>query len=235
MEKKDFYNSYEEKLLKIYENLNIGNSEICKQCKMECHNKNLSKPNSAWLVGNNLDIHDKRILFVGKNARGGEYEENTKFTNHFYNSRKGLWYMNWPYWNYTKCISNKIFGDDSPENIAFTNLIKCNFSLKEDTTTDEMKNNCIVYLKVIREEIKIIKPNKIIFYTNTDYDKFIPKIFDTFNLIYNKKEQIGQKTMPWGEYTGIINSSKIDILRVGHPERKCKSDFINKVCNWLNK
>jgi len=63
-------------------------------------------------------------MFVGKNARG--YSDGPTGEKVFDDSRE-LWNeKKWAYWDYTRAIVKKVFCVDSPEYIAFTNMIKCN-------------------------------------------------------------------------------------------------------------
>ena len=39
--------------------------------------------------------------------------------------------------------------------------------------------------------------------------------------------------MPWWEFSGYIDNDNIKILRVGHPERKKKNDYVNAITNWI--
>ena len=60
-------NKHEKEIFDLYDKLNIGKSEICKNCKF---NNELSKPISIWQVGDNYHNSEHKILFVGKVARG---------------------------------------------------------------------------------------------------------------------------------------------------------------------
>ena len=62
------HNPTEEKLLAMYERIGMGNCRTCSICRDNV--ENLSPPVTAWGVGNNFTNEHKKILFVGKNARG---------------------------------------------------------------------------------------------------------------------------------------------------------------------
>ena len=34
-------------------------------------------------------------------------------------------------------------------------------------------------------------------------------------------------------FTGLINKNEIKVIRVGHPERMKKSDYINEIINYI--
>lgn len=221
----------EKQLLEYYQNIDLGQNAICQSCRNEC--PSLMSPVGAWAVGKKFDAHKIRLLFVGKNARG-EPGEPYHFQSNFQNSRI-YWRTKrrWPYWNYTREITQNIFGDDSMEHIAFTNIVKCNDSMGPDTTSAFTKKCCICELNVIGKEIDIIAPTHIVFYTNWYYDEFIPHIFDKFEIKVNTEITVGRKKMPWLEAEGVFHGKQIKILRTGHPERKNKADFISAICNWI--
>ena len=124
-----------------------------------------------------------------------------------------------------------MFGNDSIENIAFTNMVKCNVSSTTDKNTREMNDFCITQLEIIKEEIKIIKPAKIVFYTARNYDGYIRNLFGDFTVEVDGQCQIGQKNMPWLE--AASKADGIQILRVGHPERLKEVDFTDKISAWI--
>lgn len=228
-------NEAEQKLLKLYHDMSIGTRDECKDCHDNINN--LSDPISCWCVGKDFYKNPKRILFVGKNARGNPGTKENGFRNTFQATRNYLWDESWPYWSYTREITQTIFGDDSVEHIAFTNIIKCNNSSGNDTTPDLVKENCILKFKILQNEIKIINPTHIIFYTARNYDAYILKVFDTnsYKILYNDdRKQIGShNTMCWQEATADIDNQSFHILRTGHPQFKKRIDFVNEVSKWI--
>lgn len=222
----------ESKLFEMYDEIQLGSSEICQNCKNNTHG--LSLPVPFWFVGKKFSENDEKLLFVGKNARGnpGEIIEN------YLDCRKNaeeLWNGSYAYWSYIRNITEHIFGNDLMDNIAFTNIVKCNSSVTVDTTSDLIKSNCIKDLQVLRKEIKLIEPKKIIFLTSWDYDGYMKYIFDEIEEGINTEIKIGKKTMPWWGFKGKLNKTNIEVLRIGHPERKNKKDYVNAVVNWINK
>jgi hypothetical protein len=184
-------------------------------------------------------------LFVGKVARGnttnnivnGLFIDSTKLGDQLLTTSK------WPYWSYTRKIIENLYGniETGKENVAFSNLIKCNSSMKTDRTENLTKKYCIEELKVIWREIEVLKPKKIIFYTHWDYDSFIADFrpTDNFKDIENRKHttKIGAKNMPFWNRVFYDNNGAIlmEFLRIGHPERKKKAEFVDKVTNWIEK
>ncbi len=234
-----------EELFESYKNLNLGKNPICEKC-IEFNNSSFfSKPISVWKVGDEFQNETNRILFVGKVHRGenlgpminDSFQDATKVGNSL------LEYNSWAYWSYTREIIKSVHGNikKGKEKIAFTNLIKCNNSRTTDETTDFTKKSCLSDLKVVWNEIKILKPNKIIFYTNTDYDNYIINYKPSENFEdltdKHKKVKIGAKFMPWWNRVFYDENGEIitEFLRVGHPERLKKAEFISKVSNWAKK
>lgn len=230
-------------VFKLYNEINVGQNEICRKCNESNNSKLFSKPISIWKIGEDFKNETNKILFVGKVHRGNiEYEAtiNDLFKD---STKKGDYLLKnsrWAYWSYTREIIKNIYGsfEKGKEKIAFTNLIKCNKSLTEDKTTEFTKKSCLSDLKVVWREIEILKPTKIIFYTNTDYDNFLLdyKPTEFFKDLTNKqnKKKIGAKFMPWWNRVFFDQNGDVlsEFLRIGHPERLKKDDFVNKVSNW---
>lgn len=136
----------EENLFKMYDDINLGCSSVCKECQEKT--TNLSLPVSFWFVGSNYEHGNGRVLFVGKNARR---EPGIKKGN-YYDSRgavKELWDKPWPYWSYIRNITEEIYGEDGADYIAYTNIIKCNNSGTTDNTSELVKDNCIRKMQVL--------------------------------------------------------------------------------------
>lgn len=228
----EYCNATEKKLMEMYDSIKLGDNLICKECKASV--PELSMPVSAWCVGNHFYEHEKRVLFVGKTARSDPGNVYVSYRTAFHDTRELLWKMSWAYWNYTGGITEALYGEDSPEYIAFTNMVKCNDSPDIDTTSELVKRNCVCRLKVLSHEIDVIKPTHIVFYTNRDYDNVLPEAFDDFRVLKDDNVRVGQRSMPWMEASGSIGESGYQILRIGHPQYKKRDEFIRLVCNWVN-
>ena len=231
-------NKIEKKLLSLYDDLNLGLCDVCQKCKDD--NPDLySKAVGCWFVGNVYDEQKKKILFIGKNARGmpaKDYEENQNkkgVLDEFRYARDNLWNKSWPYWSYTRSICKELFGSLGMEAVAFTNMVKCNGSDTVDTTTESMKEYCIKELGVVRKEIELIVPTHIVCYTHTHYDNWLPFLFDKSSCLNSAHKAIGRKKMPYAEYECVLGNSNIKVLRVGHPERMLKEDFVSSIVDWL--
>lgn len=166
-------NKYEKQIFELYKKLNIGKSGACFECRKQ--NADLSLPISIQQVGDKYYESPYRVLFVGKTARGatgtkcGNFWDATGTADELYNN------VGWAYWSYTKAIADELYPKNAWEKIAFTNMVKCNNSNTIDTATDSMKEFC---LPIIKEEIKVLLPKNIVFYTNNVYDSQIENLFD---------------------------------------------------------
>lgn len=230
-------NDIENQIRKKYQEIELGHSAICDRCKEQYDN--LSRPIGLWFVGNRFVDNKYRILFIGKNARGEPGEPDGAFMNQFNFVRNCLWDKKWAYWGYTRAITEKVFGerDDLEEDIAFTNIVKCNISDTIDNTPELLRNNCVNEMKVIQNEIEIINPNIIIMYTANEYDKEMEKIF-TLSEVKDTRVKVGKRDMPWREANIVYGNNRNGrLLRVGHPERKKKegeTGFVTLVSTWIN-
>lgn len=224
------HNEKETAILDLYENIQLGNSEICWQCRSQT--ADLSKPVGVWLVGDAYGSDVKRILFVGKNARGDfdNQDHVMEFGHHAIKENK-----RYAYWYYTKLICKEVYGENGEQYIAFTNIVKCNASLGSDKTTKKTKDCCIRKLQVLKQEIEVLKPNIIIFYTSWDYDNYLDDIIGCLSIKEKRKttKMIGNYELPWMDVETSLNGELIHILRTGHPERKNKKEFVSAVQDWI--
>lgn len=239
-------NQAEDGLLNIYNKMKLGNCSICQECRNSVPvPEDLSVPVSAWCIGNVFYKQEKRILFVGKTARGTPKKMCGSVGDTFADTREFLWWETYDndgipaampsaYWGYTAEITKRLYGIDSPEFIAFTNIVKCNDSPDIDTSNSVMKDNCVKKLKVLTHEISYINPTHIIFYTGRTYDSYIKSVFDTYQVIVDKDASVGKRTMPWKEACGYIDNKAYHVLRIGHPERKKKEAFVSRVVEWVS-
>lgn len=220
-------NKFEKQIFDIYDKINIGKSDTCQKCRSQ--NTDLSLPVSIWQVGDEYYDSKYRVLFVGKVARGtpgekyGDFMDATKRADELYQN------VGWAYWNYTKTIANSLYDTNAWEKIAFTNMVKCNSSDTIDTTTDSMRNFC---LSILKEELEILKPKNIVFYTK-GYDEQIERLFDNIENSKTEYVYIGKKKMSSWTFKGNLGDNTVKCIRVGHPERMKKAAFVEHVVNFI--
>lgn len=234
-------------VFEAYKELNLGNCKVCIQCK-EINENKLYYPLSIYSIGENFHNSTDTILFVGKTARGGEEDMGILINNSFIDvtefGNNALDNSSWHFYAYTREIIKNYFGsyEEGKKNIAFTNLIKCNSGTTQDATLWDTKMNCLENLSVVWKEIEVLKPKRIIFYTHKDYDYFINRFLPSFSNNYKDitdlehKIQIGKKNCFWWhrDYLGSNGEVLMSFLRLSHPERKKKVDYVNSVVTWLN-
>jgi len=222
------------------EKLNLLNNEICKKCDAI-----FKYPLLPWIVGDNYFKSKEKILFVGKPHRGVPGE---KFPSGILDPTKPHlnWLMDcsWPFWSYTKEILISLYGDNDPWSYcSLTNIIKCTNvggegNPSNDATTYKMAESCIKKLGVIFEEIEVLKPKHIIFYTYSLYPELLIELpfAISINEITDKnyKVKCGKKYLGW--WVRLVKTrwnDEIKILVTGHPERMKKDEFISLIVNWI--
>lgn len=242
-----------ETIFELYKNISIGKNEICNKC-----NETEAKgwPVSFYFAGDKFKKGEDTILFVGKTAVGDSFEP--KYAGDFQNDlfcdatkfgEASLdliedWATGRHFYNYTHAIIEKYYGSykKGKDYVALTNIVKCNNGSTNDTTPYLVKEYCINQLGVIWKEIELLSPKRVVFYTNKYYDDFIdayrPKNFVNYEDITdkNKRIEIANRTTPWWHRRFIDENKEIicDFLRLGHPQRMSKSDYVETVFKWLN-
>lgn len=242
-----------DKVFEMYQNILIGKNDICKMCHIE---RNMEIPLSIYFVGEQFEKGEDTIMFVGKTDVGEEQiEEESKvdilsdlFIDATTFGEKNLDLIE-PYatkhnfYNYTYYIIENYYGNYNKGKrfVSFTNMVKCNHSSTHGKITQNEKEFCVNKLGVIWKEIEILSPKRIVFYTNTDFDNYIdtyrPVNFIRYEDLEDKKIDMGNKTMHWWHRCFFDKNDHriLDFLRIGHPESKLKSDYVNSVVEWLRK
>lgn len=245
-----------EKVLDMYKANNLGKNEICHICKKEQINIDcgLSSPITPYYVGKHYEDDNFKILFVGKNARGTLYDFGENIPEIIDAREKGSEYFleySKPFWTYIKAISCLVLAnepEDAIERIAITNLIKCNNAMDDDGknsdgtyndyTTPTMMENCLNKLGVFWNELDILKPKHIIFFTHFYYDEYLNNFSNKFTLkeIHDKEfsRQNGAKRILWWDrhfYEG--EKLVMRVLRTSHPQYQKKEEFVEKIANWI--
>ncbi len=245
----------------MYDKTKIGNNKNCSKCKDIGGNK-LSGPISFFHIGSKFEEDGYKIVFVGKNswydkegfkeeAKGKLYADATE-TGRDSIKGEGDNCIKSPYWNYMRAIIEKLYNNDAFENVAITNLVKCNTTGEDgnprDETSENIRKNCINGCNIFEREIKILKPLHIIFFTGRDYDDYIKRFKFEFkqHQIKDGNEQtkiLNNKRVIWWEREFVENGRKIKTVRTYHPEYFVRSrlgdsfenSFVNEIVNWIKK
>ena len=236
-----------DKIFEMYNDISIGQNEICKECNKD---EKMEIPLSLYYVGESFIKGEDTIVFVGKTAVGGEgldkgtvknFTDATAFGELSIDGNEENSNIR-AFYSYTRDIISSYYGDyeKGKKFVALTNIVKCNNQSTNDTTSDKAKDFCINKLGVIWKELELLSPKRIVFYTHDYYDDFIeyfrPKdcnrIFD-FPL---EKIAIGNKTSLRWHRRFYDKDDKIicDFLRLSHPQRMNRKDFVEAVVKWLN-
>ncbi len=217
-----------------------NSNDLCKQCRAASNH--VTNALGPYLVCD-AEFSAKSILFVGKVARGDclgpeiadQLEDVTAF------GASSIAERSWPYYAYTRAIIERVYGDLATgiRHVSFTNMVKCNNETTPDTSDRTSKEFCIAKNRFIWEEIEVIRPRLVIFYTGTAYDDFIdgymPVYASTRQNNENRRVVVGKKTMPWWSRSFYDDQQRevLKFLRVGHPERKKKEDYVDAVSRWI--
>lgn len=245
-------NKLEDKVFKMYRKERIGTKKnhYCESCKKSDKRDKLAGPISFFHIGSKFEKDRYKIVFVGKNSwyDKKDFKDEAKGMP-FADARKtGMDSIKGEdegvksaYWNYMRAIIEKLYNPNNAfENVAITNIIKCNTSAEEDTHRDttpvEIKKNCIDS-KIFEKEIKILKPKHIIFFTGKrkEYDEYIKK-FNFGKLVKDGKKKTKDKgKLIWWEREFVKNGRKIKVLRTSHPQGQHKEIFVKEIVNWIKK
>lgn len=220
--------------------LQLLQNPICRQCDAE-----IRHPLLPWLVGPKFSESPYRVVFIGKPHRGipgetlpsGIIDPTTLVANE-------LWDW-WPaYWSYTRAIAENLYGRNSHEFIAITNLIKCtnvdDGQITTDKTTYKMSESCILKLGVVWREIERLKARTVVFYTYGLFREMlqaVPVALDTsVQEITSQvhRAQCRDKRLGWWERACRTTwNDDLRILVVGHPERMARLEYVELLTNWI--
>lgn len=243
-------NPIEKQIFELYIRERVGckrENEFCKYCKRK---KELAGPISFFHIGSNFNKDKYKIVFVGKNSWYDidDFYEDRYVKGCFADTRQvgrdsinGDNNKNSPYWGYIRSITEKLYGNIRVgiENIACTNIIKCNTTGEKDDYSDntakDIIQNCISF-GIFEKEIKIMRPKHIIFLTGTAYDDAIKNFkFGCSKVIDGGKTRLdGGKIVKWTRKLYHNGKLKYFILRTSHPQGKNKEAFTSNIIDWIN-
>lgn len=223
--------------------LQLLQNPICAKCDAQ-----IKSPLLPWIVGDRFSDTAERLLFVGKPHRG---EPDNKLASGMIDGTElvsaELWEKSWPYWSYTRQISQNIYGENAQEFIALSNLIKCTnvgaksgVSSSTDDTSFQMAECCVLKLGVIWREIELLQAKTIIFYTYGLFREVLQHIPVALNgstreiTSPNHRVCCGNKHLGWWERSCATSwSDSVRILIVGHPERMQAIAYVDLLTTWI--
>ncbi len=229
-------NQLETKIFDEYKQwINLGN---CEKCKNYDNNLSASRervgPVSFFHVDKNManQNNSPRIVFVGKASWNSkeDVKEDSQINGVLDLSYVGEGYYNDenstpPYWNFIRKITKEL--NLSLDDIAITNLVKCNISDNEEETSVDITHD--FYYKqcvpLFEKEIIALKPTHLILFTNTGYDHLLKDLTfgqsnstDVYDEDYKKsidKEDGSFQTWWWHRN---FSNGKMHMLRTRHPQ-----------------
>ena len=93
------------------------------------------------------------------------------------------------FWNALHRFDKAFSAIDSSTSFTWNNIIKVGRSCRKGTPSESVLRWQDNWFKVLKEEVRILQPNVIIFLTGPNYDKYIKKALGPFTL-----EPIGNRT-----------------------------------------
>lgn len=122
------------------------------------------------------------------------------------------------------------------ENIAVTNIVKCNISIEgyRDTTPRSIREKCLES-KIFEKEIMALNPKHVIFLTgpNKTYDEAITAFINHHKGTKGRKTKRDYGKIVWWECTLYNGKKKCFVLRTSHPQGKHKDIFVNGIVKWI--
>lgn len=237
----------EDRIFKKYSELRMRKG-LCRKCNAP-KEVNDGLPVSFFVIGEDFQKQELRIMFVGKTVQSGWESEPRNKASGFLDARKYAkeqlflpFWSTYPFWQCIKEICQILWKTTDSEKIwrriAITNLVKCSTSPDLDTTSDLLKRNCIQIAGFFENEVKIAQPTHIILFTGSDYDEYLKKV--SFGYEYRDGEKIrtsegGIKL--WQRDFLETDKVKMRFLRTYHPgyfkKQEEKWKFCQLIVEWI--
>jgi uracil-DNA glycosylase family 4 len=150
----------------------------------------------------------KRLMIVGQQTYGWENGNIDELLRCYKAFNFGENYHASPFWNITSKICN-IMGI-SRFAIAWTNLVKCDF--REERPPLHLEERIQEAFPVLREEVDILQPDLLIFFTGPAYDERIAKSFK--NISFRALDEFSYNTLA----TVVGPDVPANTLRTYHPK-----------------
>jgi uracil-DNA glycosylase len=247
----------EDRIFQKYAELRVEKG-LCRECNVP-KEVNDGLPVSFFVVGENFQKQESRVMFVGKTVQS-EWEDISpkNSTSGFWDARRyakeELFLPFWstgPFWQCIKEICQILWKINNPEEIwrriAITNLVKCSTSRNLDETPHQLKRNCIQNAGFFEEEVEIVRPTHIVLFTGPDYDEYLKEL--TFGYNHSKDYPIDfsledKEITPfkgankWLERDFLeAGKVKMRFLRTYHPafymEARDKEKFCMCIASWI--
>jgi hypothetical protein len=231
----------------------LRNKGVCRECAIP-NKVNNGYPVSFFVVGEDFQKQQFRVIFIGKTVQGGWEDDPKNEASGFIDVRKSTkeqlflpFWSTYPFWQCIKEIGQVLWDTSDPEviwkRIAITDLVKCSTSTDLDNTSDTLIKNC-QKAGFFENEVEIIKPTHLVLFTGSDYDTFLEKLHFNSKSIdeTNSKDSrdVGGKRgqVKWWHRKFIDKEMvKMHFLRTSHPgylkEAEQKENFCKYIAEWV--
>ena len=224
-----------------YRSIGVPENPTCVAC--DATDK---RPLLPWHVGRSYFDSQPRVVILGKNHRDdrptkvlpGGIQDGRETAQELQAS------IGWAYWAYVREILTEVYGDWERgwNRIARSNLVKCTTVSKQtgstDTTTPKMATSCIRHLGLIRIDLRELEPDLLIVMTGTDYDSYLPDLAWrpelAFSWVDDSRARVScsPRGLAFSRFVLAGGNHRVLGIRVGHPERKKKTDYVRAVSSW---
>lgn len=149
------------------------------------------------------------------------------------------------FWGFIQDVAKQLYPEEGSkagllDHISITNVTKCNTSKGyQDTTPYCLTENCI---EIFEEEIKALRPTRIIFFTGKGYDSYIDKL--NFGYVNSPKDitaqtykkEIKNKCSIWWWHRKFSENGELSMhfLRTRHPQGAPK-ELVDEIVKWIKK
>ena len=183
-----------------------------------------------------MDISDAyfnsnvKLMIIGQQTYGWQRGSLETLLKAYRGFNFGKKYYPTPFWNMTSKITTDILGI-SPYSIAWTNLVKCDY--KKMRPPEKIEDEVQEAFPVLQEEISILAPDIVIFFTGPKYDDRLEKSLpgSTFRTIRNYDQRhLARISNP------ILPIKSIRMYHPGYLRRSGKeNDFLRYIKQMFNK
>jgi hypothetical protein len=190
-------------------------------------------------ISDEYENADLKVMFFGQETNDwcGVFEEDDdispilKTYQDFY-LNKGYESYGKPFWNYIKKLKNNNTADNSKKiGYVWNNLLKIG-KCESGTPQNGLLNETLKYFNVIPQEIELLKPDILLFFTGPNYDQYISERIGEFSV--ESIEGFDNRAFC------KLNFKHLPVklaLRTYHPaylQRTKRNDIFNAIINILN-
>lgn len=183
----------------------------------------------------NIDKVRKKILYVGKETYTwiGTLSNVSDLTVEYIMARyekfefaKNYHGRNSPFWRFIRTVHKSINGTDYPDGILWTNFSKCDS--KGTTPSTILQNLNESGFDLLKDEIKILKPDIIIFLTGWAYESQFHRVFKGLTF-----DTIEEGYLYKCNHESLCNKAYMTMHPNGLNYRKKLKPIIKQICDLI--